>query len=200
MQIIYSPLRDSHKFRKKFFRARKKYRSFCRDGRAIVNKMNELTNVSRVRTKERDELGNVAREHDGSECSIFAVRAPKGASPLAPAHTRASAVILSYGGLYHQFSRPGSGAASSIGSQDISACLYGARCTLRVASLARQPCIAPYPMSHNTTVTRNNLTCFPTPEFHPPPPPPPLCLLCVPLRSTCLFSRRRAIRHPFFDT
>lgn len=76
---------------------------------------------------------------------------------LAPAHTRASVVILSYGGLYHQFSRPGSGAASTIGSQDIFARLYGTTRSLRsfcqLASLYRAR-----PMSHNTTITLNNLT------------------------------------------
>ena len=130
MWTAYSLPRDLQiSKRKESFRAREKYRSFVTEV-AIVDKVNELTNVSRIRA---NESGNVAREHDDSEMLDIRGASPEGcaASPLVPAHTRSSAVILSYGGLYHQFSRPGSGAASSIGSQDISACLYGARCTLR---------------------------------------------------------------------
>jgi len=45
-------------------------------------------------------------------------------SPREAERSPVSSVILSYGGLYHQFRRPGSGAASSIGSRDISAYLH----------------------------------------------------------------------------
>lgn len=68
--------------------------------------------------------GRVRRSHGRPVCNTSGVcksRTPRSFSRLLRArlYARASSVILSYGGLYHQFRRPGSGAVSTIGTARI---------------------------------------------------------------------------------
>lgn len=60
-------------------------------------------------------------------------------SACTDAYTRASEVILSYGGLYHQFSRPGSGAAG-VGS---AARIYPRACVRQQGPFPSAVSIAP---------------------------------------------------------
>jgi len=91
-------------------------------------------------------------------------------SPREAERSPVSSVILSYGGLYHQFRRPGSGAASSIGSRDISAYLH------ETCTLAHPRVPPPPPPTHScsalTTAHVLSLRPRPPPPSQPSPPTP----------------------------
>lgn len=125
-------------------------------------------------------------------------------SACTDAYTPASEVILSYGGLYHQFSRPGSGAAG-VGS---AARIYPRRLCTRervpTGYTNRVPFPPPYrshPMSHNTTITRNNLTPSPLLPPHPHPRIPTRPSTSAPsFLPPPINTRAKYTRRPFFDT